>query len=152
VTGLGMVVLLDRQTSDRTMRHWPELAGTAALAGLTAWLMIFGLMRVFLRRAAAPSPVVRHLADSAYWLYLMHPVVLVAVQVPLMRLGWPGEVKMVAGFLAAMPVLLWTYDRFVRATWVGVVLQGKRYERGVPGPWQAAALAGEAAGAGRFPR
>lgn len=140
VTGLAMCWGLDRQASDRAVKHLPEFVITALAAGATAWLMILGLMRVYLRKASEPAPVVRHLSDSAYWLYLMHPAVLLAVQIPMMKLGWPAEAKMVAGFLLAMPVLLWTYDRWVRPTWVGVVLNGRRYASGWPATAPAARL------------
>jgi glucan biosynthesis protein C len=62
----------------------------------------------------------------------MHPPVLVLLQVPMMALPLPGVVKFTLGFGLALPILFWSYDRFVRSTWVGAVLNGRRYERGFP--------------------
>lgn len=124
---------VDRQIAVRPARDWPAFLATAALTAITAWLMILGLIAVFLRRCSAPSPRMRYLSDSAYWLYLFHPPVLVAVQIPMMLLNWPAAVKFLAGIAVATPLLLVTYDRWVRPTWLGVILNGRRSPRGLPG-------------------
>lgn len=133
--GLLLVVTMlaiDRQMADRAVRHWPAFLTTALTTALSAWLMIFGLIRLFLRHCSEASPRQRYLADSAYWLYLMHPPVLVLLQMPMMALPLPAAVKFLVGFTLALPILLWSYDRLVRATWVGVLLNGRRYPRGFP--------------------
>jgi peptidoglycan/LPS O-acetylase OafA/YrhL len=135
ICGLLLIVTLgsiERQLADRTLRNWPAFLTTALTTALSAWLMIFGLIGLFLRYCSEASPRQRYLADSAYWLYLMHPPVLVLLQMPMMALPLPVGVKFALGFGLAVPILLWSYDRFVRASWVGVVLNGRRYERGFP--------------------
>jgi len=101
-------------------------APAALLNALICWLMILGLMGLFLRYASQPSARVRYLSDSAYWLYLVHPLVLVAVQIPMLYLAWGIAVKFVLGIVVAVPILLWSYSRLVRGTWIGVMLNGKR--------------------------
>ena len=125
---------IDRQLAVRPARDWLAFAASAALNALMAWLIIFGLIGLFLRRFSSPSPRVRYLSDSAYWLYLFHPPVLVLVQMPMMRLAWPAGVKFLLGLGFALPVLFWMYDRWVRPSWPGVVLNGRAYPRGLPAP------------------
>jgi glucan biosynthesis protein C len=120
------------QLADRGTRHWPEFLAVAASTAVTCWAMIFGLVGLFLRHASDPSPRMRYLSDSAYWFFLVHPLVLVAVQIPMLPLDWPHWLKAVTGVTFAVPVLFWTYDRFVRPTWLGAVLNGRRYARGWP--------------------
>lgn len=122
--GLVRAQLAQPQMTGAAMR-----LGSAGLNALAAWLMILGLMGLFLRYGSQPGARMRYLSDSAYWMYMVHPVVLVAVQIPMMYLPWPVAVKFIAGAAAAFPVLLWTYDRWVRATWVGLALNGKRQAR-----------------------
>jgi peptidoglycan/LPS O-acetylase OafA/YrhL len=123
---------IDRQMALRPARDWPAFTATATLTALTAWLMIFGLLGLFLRRCGNPSPRARYLADSAYWLYLFHPPVLVALQMPMLGLPWPAEVKFLVGLTLSLPVLFLSYDRCVRPTWLGVILNGRRFPRGLP--------------------
>jgi glucans biosynthesis protein C len=71
----------------------------------------------------------RYLSDSASWMYAMHPVALLAIQVPMMGLDWNPWVKFVLGIAFAVPVLLLSYDRLARPTWIGLVLNGRRMDR-----------------------
>jgi peptidoglycan/LPS O-acetylase OafA/YrhL len=122
---------IDRLLAVRPARDYLALATSAALNALLAWLFIFALISLFLRRCGEPSPRARYLADSAYWLYLAHPPALVLIQIPLMLTPWPAPVKFILGVAFAFPVLFFTYDRWVRPTWLGALLNGRRYPRGV---------------------
>lgn len=104
----------------------------ALLTALACWLTLLGLTGIAVRRLDEGSPRWRYLADSAYWVFLFHPPVLVAVQLPMMGLDWPAEMKFLAGLLFAVPVLFWTYDRWVRPSWTGALLNGRRMPRGLP--------------------
>lgn len=118
---------IDRLLAVRPARDWSALATSAALNSFMAWLFIFTLISLFLRRCSAPSPRARYVADSAYWLYLVHPPALVLIQVPMMFVPWPAAVKCILGVAFAFPVLFFTYDRWVRPTWLGALLNGRAY-------------------------
>lgn len=120
------------QLEQRGTRLWGPYVATAALTAFTVWLMIYGLMGLFLRKYSEASPLSRYLSDSAYWVYLMHPVALVMIQLPMTALPVNGGVKFVLGIAFAVPVLYWTYDRWARPTWVGALLNGRRMARGLP--------------------
>lgn len=137
---LGMLLVPVNLAAVLAQVHHPETfslpmrlvaAGTGAWI---SWLVFFGLLSLFLRNASAGSPRLRYLSDSAYWIYMVHPVVLVMIQIPLMGVRLPGVYKALTGLLLATPVLLWTYDRFARDSWIGVLLNGRRYPQGVPAP------------------
>lgn len=123
---------IDSQLAVRPVRDWFAFGASAALNAFMAWLFIFALIGLFLRRCSQPSPRPRYLSDSAYWLYLFHPPVLVLVQMPMMSLSWPAEVKFVLGLACALPVLFFTYDRWVRPTWLGAILNGRACPSGLP--------------------
>lgn len=54
----------------------PAVLALAASGALFAWLTTFGLLGVTLRFFDRPNRVVRYLADSSYWIYLIHlPVI-----------------------------------------------------------------------------
>ncbi len=123
---------VERQMAALPQREPLAQLGAALFTALACWLTLLGLTGIALRRLDDGSPWWRYLSDAAYWVFLAHPTVLVAVQIPMMRLGWPAEVKMLAGLAVAAPVLLWSYDRWVRATWLGALLNGRRMARGLP--------------------
>lgn len=123
---------VERQMTALPQRLELAHSGTALLTALACWLSLLGFTGMALRRLEDGAPRWRYLADSAYWVFLFHPPVLVAAQIPMMRLGWPAEMKLLAGLLLAVPVLFWTYDRWVRPGWVGALLNGRRMPRGLP--------------------
>lgn len=107
-----------------------QTAPVALLMGVATWLLIFGFFGLFLRWFESPSPAMRYLSDASYWLYLAHiPVVVFGVDV-LLPLAWPAIVKFSVVLLVSTPLLLTTYHLFVRNTWIGVLLNGKRADHG----------------------
>ena len=66
------------------------------------------------------------MADSAYWLYLAHLPLVIALQLAVA--DWPGWV--IAKFLllnaVAILLLLASYHFGVRYTWIGALLNGPR--------------------------
>jgi membrane-bound acyltransferase YfiQ involved in biofilm formation len=136
--GLGIALLrapvnllaVMAQANHREAANPPMLFLAAGTGAWISWLMFFSCLSLFLRYADSGSPRLRYLSDSAYWIYLVHPLVLVLVQIPLMYVRMPGMGKALIGLLAATPVLLWSYDRFVRDGWIGMLLNGRRYPRG----------------------
>lgn len=122
------------QANHREAANLPMLFLAAGTGAWISWLMCFSCLSLFLRHASGGSPRWRYLSDSAYWIYWVHPLVLVMIQIPLLYVRLAGEWKALLGLLAATPVLLWSYDCFVRDSWIGALLNGRRYPRGLPPP------------------
>jgi peptidoglycan/LPS O-acetylase OafA/YrhL len=70
--------------------------------------------------------VQRYLADSSYWLYLMHIAALFFFDQVLNPLPWHWSVKYVSSIAGSMLLLLASYHFFVRFTFVGAVLNGRK--------------------------
>jgi glucan biosynthesis protein C len=108
---------------------------TAAHVGFTLgyatlmWTLVALTLGVFRRWFPQPQPVVRYIADSSYWMYLVHLPVVVWLQVAVAEvpLHWSLKLAFVSGTTIALALL--TYDLFVRPTWLGQVLNGRRRER-----------------------
>ena len=62
-------------------------------------------------------------------MYLMHMPVVMAFQMALAPLSWPAAVKVPIVVALSFPTLVLSYDVLVRATWVGVLLNGRRSRR-----------------------
>ena len=115
--------------------HWePYLEGrellfyTAAYMVAT-WFWVFGLIGAAVRFLSGVSPVRRYLADSSYWLYLMHVPVLVFFHVMLDPLDWHWSVKYLLSLAGTVPILLLSYHYLVRFTFIGATLNGRRHPR-----------------------
>lgn len=98
---------------------------------LATWCASFALMGVALRFLSKASPARRYVADSSYWLYLMHPVPIVFFVLFLRPLDWHWSVKFAITLTASVLLLLLTYHAFVRFTLIGATLNGRRHPRRV---------------------
>jgi glucan biosynthesis protein C len=96
---------------------------------LLCWLLIFACTGLFLRYSNGPSFRWRYLSDSSYWLYIMHMPVVVGLQVASRYLPLPALAKVPVVLGVAVLVLVASYDVMVRATWIGALLNGRRYPR-----------------------
>lgn len=91
-------------------------------AMIAAWATLACLL-AGLRWCNRPRGWLRYLAASAYWTYLLHLPVVVAVQYVLMDGAWPWPVKWAATVLITLALCLVSYEFIVRRTrlraWVG---------------------------------
>jgi peptidoglycan/LPS O-acetylase OafA/YrhL len=96
------------------------------LQPLFAWGMALGLMGAFEALFKKPSPTMRWLADSSYWMYLAHIPVVILLQ-SLVN-SWPVSswIKFSSVLLLTLFVLLISYDWLVRYSWVGRILNGTK--------------------------
>ena len=115
--------------------YWLHSTGTETVLGVLAsawclalamWLFVFGVIGTFFRVLERPVPWIRYLADSSYWLYLVHMPVLLGFQIAVAETGWPPAVKMLVVLAASVATLLGSYHVLVRPTWIGAILNGRK--------------------------
>lgn len=115
--------------------HWgPYLQGGKLLAYTMsymtgAWCWSFALIGIAGRYLSSCSPMRRYLADSSYWLYLMHVAALFFFDEALHPLPWHWSVKYVVSIAGSIPILLLSYHYLVRFTFVGATLNGRKHPR-----------------------
>src|SRR3970282_87335 len=102
----------------------------AASYAFAFWNWVFGLIGAALRFFSGESAVRRYIADSSYWMYLAHLPVVFALQ--MMVLDWPvhWSIKFPLIVGVAVALLLSSYHYFVRPTYIGEILNRRRYMRG----------------------
>jgi glucans biosynthesis protein C len=118
-----------------------RFAGASCYA-LAIWTTTFAVIGTALRFLSGYSATRRYLADASYWLYLIHIPIVMALQVAVSALDWPGLVKFAAILAIALPLMLASYQLLVRHSFIGAVLNGRRVPRQQKVP---AAAAGSAA-------
>ena len=99
----------------------------AALYGIAMISLMLGFIGLGIRFFAHASPVVRYLSDASYWMYIAHLPVVMALQTWLMAYELHWIVKFSIATLTTCVVLLLMYRFWVRSTWVGQLLNGRKY-------------------------
>jgi len=93
------------------------------------WLFIFGITGLFIRYGSKHSARMRYVSDASYWVYLVHfPLTGV---IPGLIADWsiPATLKFVVVLAFTTTVCFITYHYFVRATFIGKFLNGRKYSR-----------------------
>ena len=124
-----------RQESNQEVMHIILLllfVASQATIAVSMWLVIFGLMGLSERLFTNANPTIRYLVDASYWIYLAHLPLCILLP-PVFR-DWdaPGSIKMwLVMILATIPLLL-SYHFLVRGTFIGRLLNGRRYPLNAP--------------------
>jgi peptidoglycan/LPS O-acetylase OafA/YrhL len=106
------------------------LTVTYAVAyGLAIWCWCFAIIGVAMRYLSGEHVAVRYVADASYWIYLAHLPVVAAFQVIVGH--WPlhWTIKFPMVMIASLAVLFVSYHYLVRASFIGAILNGRRYPR-----------------------
>lgn len=85
-----------------------------------------GLIGLFQRIFTTQSDKIRWIADSSYWVYIMHLPVVLLVAYSLFELNWPAELKFIIVCVITAGLGFLTYWIFIRYTIIGTMLNGKR--------------------------
>ena len=105
----------------------PLIAGSMQI--LYAWTMIFGFIGLFRQVLGREFRFVRYLADSAYWLYLIHLPLVIYLQSTAREWQYSPYSKFVGISLIATAVPLLSYQIFVRHSYLGTILNGLRIRK-----------------------
>jgi len=164
--GLGFLLDRRRDLLERIARAWPVyllaavgsgvwgygLAGGPVLApmadptaakALAAGVMAvaiyasaFAVMALCLRFLSGYSAVRRYLADSSYWVYILHLPLVMLAQVQVQDWAGPWWLKLAGVSLGVLAVCLLTYELMVRHSFLGQWLNGRRipWRRSAPSP------------------
>ena len=140
----GVATFAAEGLDTRIGRHWMLLLPAAIalfalgiatvndrlLAGVLqpayAWAMSLGLIGLFARLCPRPSPRVSWLADASYWMYLLHPPLVMMAQMIVRSWAMPAELKFLVVMTLVTPILLLSYRYCVRFTAIGSLLNGPR--------------------------
>ncbi len=104
----------------------PSRILSVGLQAAYPWLITFGMMGLVRRVCPVESPLMQYLSDSAYWLYLAHLPLIIALQYVVRDWPIPALAKFVLIVVVVTSFLLWTYQYLVRYTWLGRFLNGPR--------------------------
>jgi glucan biosynthesis protein C len=93
------------------------------------WSWTFAAIGLALKFLSGESPARRYIADSSYWLYLIHLPLVMALQAMVAPLNAPAEAKIVIVLGIAFPLMFASYQLMVRHSVIGAILNGRRAPR-----------------------
>lgn len=102
------------------------------LTALSAVLLTFGFLGLFMRYFSFESKKFRYISDSSYWVYLIHLPFVITVQALLVTLHIPVGIKFLAVLFISSFLSFATYEWFVRYTIIGTWLHGSRERKTTP--------------------
>ncbi len=113
-----------------THPHYYLLKGIFVVChAMMMWLLVALTLGLFKRFCDRPNKVIRYLADSSYWLYLIHLPIVIFLQIAFAELSWHWSIKLASISLLAVVISIVMYDLLVRPTAIGQLLNGKRQQR-----------------------
>ncbi len=94
---------------------------------LCSWLLVFGFLGFFNYACSQTSPLFRYLADSSYWLYIVHLPLQFQVQlwIAQWQIPWLPKFAIYVAYPTFLGLL--SYHFLVRSTFLGWMLNGRRY-------------------------
>jgi hypothetical protein len=124
----GVTVTLDAST--QAAAQDPVLRLVLAYAyPLATWAWTFGLIGLSMRFLSRPSAAIRYVADSSYWVYLIHLPLIMVAQVLVLPLPLPAVAKYTLVLATTFPLMLLSYHLMVRYSFLGALLNGRRHRR-----------------------
>lgn len=131
--GIAAILLLGDIERDPGHPHYITAHVAYAMSyALTMWSLVFLTIGVFQKLCSQPNTLVRYVADSSYWMYLIHLPIVVWLQVAVAEVPLHWSLKLAFISTLTIALSLFTYDLFVRSTFIGWVLNGRRRDRTLP--------------------
>ncbi|MCF2947857.1 acyltransferase family protein [Paraglaciecola aquimarina] len=123
---VATVVLSDKSDQSNNLMFKSALLFSYALM---MWSLIVVTIGVFKQWINRPNKLVRYIADSSYWLYLIHLPVVIGLQVAFAEIALHWSLKLLAISTISLLASIVLYDLLVRSTFIGKTLNGKRQPR-----------------------
>lgn len=103
-----------------------ERLGLAVYYAVGMWALTLAVIGMAMRFLSDHSPARRYIADSSYWVYLIHLPVVMVLQAAVSRLDWPWEAKFAVVLGVGFPLMFASYQLLVRHSFIGAILNGRR--------------------------
>ena len=73
------------------------------------------------------NSILRFCSDGAYWMYLIHLPIVTFITFFMFKFSFFAEIKFVLSIILTTSICLVTYKFLVRSTYLGVLLNGKKF-------------------------
>ncbi|WOI53826.1 acyltransferase family protein [Parvularcula sp. LCG005] len=130
VSGAGAIgiclYLVDGQPGAMPTLEGREKMIFAASYALAIWYLTFAFIGMAIAFFNGENRVTRYIADSSYWLYIIHLPIVLAMQIWIFDWNWSAEAKYAFILGTSVPAMLLSYHLLVRYSFIGNLLNGPR--------------------------
>tara|TARA_B100000900_G_scaffold392125_1_gene387336 strand:- start:443 stop:1003 length:561 start_codon:yes stop_codon:yes gene_type:complete len=95
---------------------------------LAVWGFCFGFLGLFIKHINKQNLLLRYISDSSYWIYLLHLPLTLFLPGLLVNYLLPIGLKFSIVVLITLITCLSTYHFFVRKTFIGMFLNGRKFK------------------------
>lgn len=99
------------------------------LAPIIMWLLVYGIIGFFIEKFAKYSARMRYISDASYWIYLIHLPLTAFLPSCLIGVKLLSGIKFLIVVTITTMVTISTYHYFVRSTFIGQFLNGRKYSK-----------------------
>lgn len=92
-------------------------------------LFLFGITGLFIRYGSNHSAKMRYISDSSYWVYLIHLPLTAIIPAFIWDFPFPAFLKFLIVLSSTTIICFTSYHYFVRNTFIGKFLNGRKYAR-----------------------
>ena len=89
-------------------------------------LLVLGFIGLFLHLFKTESKTWKYISDASYWVHLIHLSIVMTFQVIFLHSNIPGVIRFPLVLALAVLLSFFTYQWFVRYTFIGTMLHGPR--------------------------
>ncbi|MGE4618490.1 MAG: acyltransferase family protein [Planctomycetota bacterium] len=101
----------------------------ASVSALMIWNAIWGFLGLFLLTTDRNIPFIRYFVDGSYWVYIIHLPLTIWIPGLIANTELGVFSKFSITLLSTTVIGFVTYDLFVRSTFIGAILNGRRWPR-----------------------
>ena len=101
------------------------------LKSVITWLLIFGITGIFIRYFSNFSSRAKYISDYSYWIYLTNMEFCYLIPCFIVTWNIPSTFKFLIVTIITTIICFSTYHYFVRNTFIGNFLNGRKYPRKV---------------------
>lgn len=101
-------------------------AVSVVFQALYAWMMSFAWIGIFRSFLSQERKSIRYMSDASYWFYLAHLPLVIIAQNAVCRWPLPAVLKFLMICLLVTLILLVSYEKLIRYSFIGRFLNGRR--------------------------
>jgi hypothetical protein len=109
--------------------YWIIKASFMLSYSMMMWTLISLSIGICQKMFSRPNKLIRYIADASYWLYIIHLPIVLWLQIAFAELPFHWLIKLVSISTITLLASIFLYDLFIRSTFIGAVLNGKRKPR-----------------------
>jgi glucans biosynthesis protein C len=102
---------------------------TGVIYALVTWLLIFGIVGLFVRYGNNYSSRMRYVSHSSYWIYLIHLPLTLLLPGLIVNVSLPAFGKFLVVLSSTSVLGFASYHFLVRSTFIGKFLNGRKYSK-----------------------